>query len=170
MADTYILIASATVGSGGSSSVTFSSIPSTYTDLILKSSARSEGTSSTAILLRLNGSSSSGSNRGLEGNGASVSSYSDPSQSYLTNMVPSNYTSNTFSNGDLYIPNYNLSISKSSSSDSVTENTATIYALQNLQGNLWANTAAVTSITLVPNGTNNIAQNSTFYLYGIKSS
>ena len=32
---TYVLIASNTVGSGGASSVTFSSIPATYTDLVV---------------------------------------------------------------------------------------------------------------------------------------
>ena len=40
---TMNLIAKQTVGSGGASSVTFSSIPATYTDLVVKYSSRSAG-------------------------------------------------------------------------------------------------------------------------------
>ena len=36
MANTYVLISSSTVGSGGAASIDFSSIPATYTDLVLK--------------------------------------------------------------------------------------------------------------------------------------
>jgi len=43
MANTYTLIASSTVGSGGASSIDFTSIPSTYTDLVVKLSARGDG-------------------------------------------------------------------------------------------------------------------------------
>lgn len=160
-------IATVEVGSGGSASIIFSSIPQGYTDLKILFTARSEGNSTTAALLRLNGSSANGSNRGLEGNGASVISYVDSGQSYAGNIVPGGYTANTFCNNEIYIPNYTSSSNKCSSVDTVTENIATIYALQNIQANLWANTAAVTSISLIPNGTNNFAQYSTATLYGI---
>jgi hypothetical protein len=169
VAYTYELIASTTVGSGGASAINFTSIPGTFTDLVLKLSIRSEGTSTTAALLRLNGSSSSGIIKGIEGNGASVSSWNDTS-SYAGNIVPGNYTSNTFCNNEIYIPNYTSSSNKHSSVDSVTENNSTIYALQNFQANRWANTAVVTSITISPNGTDEFAEYSTAYLYGIKNS
>ena len=53
---TMTLIASNTVGSGGVASVTFSSIPATYTDLILKSSSRDTTTSVSAqINIQFNG-------------------------------------------------------------------------------------------------------------------
>ena len=42
---TFTKIASATVGSGGASSIEFTSIPSTYTDLVIKLSMRSAFTS-----------------------------------------------------------------------------------------------------------------------------
>jgi hypothetical protein len=160
-------IATIEVGSGGASSMIFSSIPQGYTDLKITFSARSEGTSTTAALLRLNGSSANGSNRGLEGNGVTAITYVDSSQSYAGNIVPGNYTVNTFCNNEIYIPNYTSSNYKSSSVDTVTENVATIYALQNIQANLWSNTAAVTSISLIPNGTNNFAQYTIATLYGI---
>ena len=40
MATTFTKIASVTVGSGGASSIDFTSIPSTYTDLCVKLSTR----------------------------------------------------------------------------------------------------------------------------------
>ena len=167
MANTFELIASSTVGSGGAGSIVFSSIPSTYTDLVLKLSIRSEGTSTNAVLLQLNGSSANGSIKAIEGNGSAASSWTDTS-SYAGNIPPSTYTASTFSNNEVYIPNYAGSTNKSSSVDSVTENNATA-ALADLQANLWSNTAAVTSITLNRNGTNNFAQYSTAYLYGVKN-
>lgn len=166
MATTFVKIATVTVGAGGSASMVFSSIPSTYTDLIIKISARSVGTSTNAILLRLNGSSTNGTIRAVEGNGAAASSWTD-TQSYAGNIPPSTYTASTFANNEVYIPNYAGSTNKSSSVDSVTENNATT-ALADLQANLWSNTAAVTSITLAPNGANNFAEFSTATLYGIK--
>jgi hypothetical protein len=167
MANTFELIASSTVGAGGAASIVFSSIPNTFTDLVLKLSVRSTGTSTNAILLRLNGSSANGTIRAIEGNGSAASSWSDTS-SYAGNIPPSTYTASTFANNEVYIPNYNSSNFKSSSVDSVTENNATT-ALADLQANLWSQTAAITSITLAPNGTNNFAEFSTAYLYGVKN-
>ena len=40
MANTFVLLASTTVGSGGASSIDFTSIPATYTDLVVKVSGR----------------------------------------------------------------------------------------------------------------------------------
>lgn len=168
MATTFVKIATVTVGAGGAASMVFSSIPSTYTDLVIKISARSVGTSTSAILLRLNGSSTQGTIRAIEGNGASASSWND-TQSYAGNIPLSTYTASTFANNEVYIPNYAGSTNKSSSVDSVTENNATT-ALADLQANLYSNTAAVTSITLAPNGGNNIAEFSTATLYGISKS
>ena len=36
MANTYVAIATVTVGSGGAASIDFTSIPATYTDLVVK--------------------------------------------------------------------------------------------------------------------------------------
>lgn len=158
-------IATVEVGSAGAATIVFSSIPQGYTDLKIAITARSVGTSTTAILLRLNGSSTQGTIRAVEGNGSAASSWND-TQSYAGNIPASNTTANTFANNEVYIPNYTSSNFKSSSVDSVTENNATA-ALADLQANLWSNTAAVTSITLAPNGANNFAEYSTATLYGI---
>lgn len=161
-------IASTTVGSGGASSIDFTSIPSTYTDLVLYTSLRSEGTSTIAALIRFNDSTSSYNERELYGNGSTVSSSPD-TNNYGGYAVSTAKTANTFSNSVIYIPNYAGSTNKSSSLDSVTENNATA-ADASLMANLWSNTAAITKISLIKNGTNNFAQYSTATLYGIKNS
>ena len=61
MANTYTLISSVTVGSGGASSIEFTSIPSTYTDLLLNFSGRSntnQASGGFACKIEFNGSSS----------------------------------------------------------------------------------------------------------------
>jgi hypothetical protein len=168
MANTYQFIASNTVGSGGVASVTFSSIPSTYTDLCLKISARSE-TTTFALNLTVNGSSSDYSERLLYASSTSVAS-ADASGSlinWLDLQNSSASTANTFSNCDVYIPNYAGSNFKSFSGDTVTENNSTSGNNLYLNAALWSNTAAITSITLTPSS-GDVAEYSTFYLYGIK--
>jgi hypothetical protein len=160
----YVLLEKITVGAAGASSVTFSSIPQTgYTDLVVKSSTRTTGTS-VGVILSFNGSTASRTTRGLFGDGTSTVSYNntDPLGG-LENS--SGATASTFSNSELYVPNYAGSTNKSSSMDAVVENNATA-AQQFLNANLWSNSAAITSITLTPEA-GNFVQYSTFYLYGV---
>jgi hypothetical protein len=173
MANTYVLIASNTVGAGGASSVTFSSIPSTYTDLQVVMSARSSGgTTQDYVAVQFNGSGGTAySDRRLEGTGSSASSTSDSSQNviYSAYVVPgSTATSSTFSNTSFYIPNYSSSNNKSVSIDGVTENNGTV-AYATLTAALWANSAAINQIAFTL-GNGNFVQYSTLYLYGIKNS
>jgi hypothetical protein len=169
MATTYEIIDKATAGSGGVSSVTFSSIPQTYTDLKIVVSAR-QGSGGTDIKLTFNGSSTSYSNKRLFGTGSTAASDS-ANTTYVSNTMTddSDFTANTFGNGEFYIPNYRVSgIAKSVSVDGVTENNATL-ALSMLTAGLWSVTDAITSITIsaqIPN----FVQHSSFYLYGIKNS
>ena len=171
MANTYTLIASSTVGAGGAATITFSSIPSTYTDLVIKLSARNSaaaGSNWAWVGVRLNGSTSSYTWRQLYGNGSGTGSgngSADPLAGYATDAA---VTANTFSNSETYIPNYASSNYKSMSNDAVTENNATS-AINSFFATLWSNTSAVSSITLALE-TGNFAQYSTAYLYGIKNS
>jgi hypothetical protein len=175
MPNTYYLLASNTVGSGGVATVTFSSIPSTYTDLLLKASARDTfaGANNGKILLKFNGSSTSDySSRQLFGNGSSAGSSSNTSQTEIDITSDgagdsAGNTANTFSNNEVYIPNYTSSDYKSFSIDAVAEENAA-QAFSNLKAGLRSNTAAITSITLTARTL--FAQHSTFYLYGIKNS
>ena len=157
-----------TVGSGGVSSVTFTSIPSTYTDLLVKVSARDLYPDVTPdILVTFNGSGSGYSNIWLQGNGssASSSSYSGAFIDILSDG--STATTNTFSNIEMYIPNYAVSHYKAISVDNVLENNATASYMRLLAG-LWSNTAAITSISFA--AATSFVQYSTFYLYGINNS
>lgn len=166
MANTYTLIASSTVGSGGAANIDFTSIPATYTDLVLKLSIRTDkATLGDVWLLKLNTSSADFTARWIEGNGASASSGSSILYGAL---VGSSATANTFNNTEIYFPNYAGNTNKSFSVDSVTENNATT-AYQDLAAGLWSQTAAITGINISITS-NNLVQYSTAYLYGIKNS
>lgn len=172
MANTFELIQSATVGSGGAADITFNTIPGTYTDLVIKGSFRTNRTASLAenILLQFNGSATSYSTRYIEGAGSGTPASGTGS----TSSVISGYgdtdlnTANTFGNYEIYIPNYAGSAYKSISGDSVTENNATT-AFAFLSAGLWSNTSAITSIKLYPQLGPNFMQYSTAYLYGVKN-
>jgi hypothetical protein len=167
MANTYTLIASNTVGSGGVASVTFSSIPSTYTDLLIKTTTRGASGGVGYDNMSFNSSSSNFTIIQLQGNGANAFSASATSGRGGT-YDASTDTASTFSSNDIYIPNYASSNYKSYSVDAVNEtNATTTYAT--LIAGLWSSTAAITSISFSTSGSVNYVQYSTFYLYGIKN-
>lgn len=150
--------------------VTFSNIPSGYTDLKLVISARRSASFSDGQI-RFNGDSSTVySSRQLRGDGSATVSTSTSGAAQAIIGQPfarGNSTSNTFSNAEIYIPNYTSSNNKSLSIDTVTENNATA-ADACLTASLWANTAAITSFTIYPDiGYGTIEANSTFTLYGV---
>jgi hypothetical protein len=174
MANTYTLIASSTVGSGGAADIEFTSIPSTYTDLAIQISPRSAKTGGSAwdsIYLRFNGSTTNYDDRGLAGTGSSVVSFTDtgtPNRIFLGDVNMGDNTASTFGSVSVYIPNYAGSNNKSVSSDSVQENNATA-ALAELNAGIWSDSAAITSIKLFFIS-DNLVQYSTAYLYGISNS
>ena len=168
MALTYVAIATVTVGAGGAATITFSSIPQTYTDLCILWSVRTDrpGTATDAPWIKFNGSSTSPTNLRLYGTGSSVGT--DTSAWMTVNAAGT--TASTFSNVSIYIPNYTSSNNKSFSIDSVLENNAT-EGYPMLQAGLWSNTAAITSIELNDAITGySFVQHSTATLYGIKNS
>ena len=173
MASTYTLISSQVLASSAAS-VTFSSIPSTYKDLVLKWSIRSS-TSSTndAINLTLNGNSTAiYSSTYLYGNGATTASLNSSTSSgnlffqYSRMADGATATANTFSNAELYIPSYTASQNKPASFFGAQEDnstTANIFLLANLA----QITATISSIGMVLNSSANFVSGSSFYLYGI---
>lgn len=168
MPNTYTLI-SATTLSSSASTVTLSSIPSTYTDLHLVCSLRSDYSSATNNAYCYFNSSDGGTAKLIYGNGSTVNNINiNYNESYIGGINAATSTSNTFTNFSLYIPNYLSSNYKSSSEDSVTENNAT-QAFSFLAARAWEYTAAVTSITFRLQFST-YAVGSTFYLYGIKNS
>ena len=166
---TYKKIASVTVGAGGASNITFSSLPTSYDDLIIKVSARRDSSAgSGAMSLEFNGSTSNLSSRSVSGNGSTAQS---DTLTFLRggSVGNSTDTANTFTSSDIYIPNYRGNTNKSVSVDDVTENNATA-AFQNLIAGLWSNTAAITSIKLFPTSAANFTQYTTAVLYGVSKS
>jgi hypothetical protein len=149
--------------------VTFSSIPQGYTDLKIVMSCRNVTNTETTGAVYFNSDTTDGNYRyrRLLGDGSSPSSLSG-NNPYWFYMSTTGDTANTFSNCELYIPNYTGSTQKSISSDIVTENNATS-ALAVLTAGLWTGTGAITSIQVRPYaaGAGNFIANSTFTLYGI---
>jgi hypothetical protein len=171
---TFTLIASSTVGSGGASSIDFTSIPSTYTDLIIKLSSRTTDTTvndSSAIALQFNGDTTSTyTRRSLVGDGGSASSSNATTTSMRIGFTTTNGdTASTFGNCEIYIPNYAGSTQKSVSADAVTEANVAQYIYAALNAGLWTGTAAITSIKLIAPSFN-FMQYSTASLYGISKS
>ena len=171
MANTYVKIGSVSVGVGGAANMTFSSIPSTYTDLVVKFSARvSTGTATTdQMLISFNGSTTTFSMRNVYGTGSAAGSINNGGNERLIGWIDtSNQTASTFANGETYIPNYAGSTNKSLSTDLVQENNATA-AYAAMTANLWSTTSAITSIALTP-ATGSFEIYTTATLYGIKNS
>jgi len=162
--NSYESIATVTVGSGGSSTITFSSIPSTYKHLQIRAMLLSTDVD----LARFNG--DTGSNyafHGVRGGGSSASAYGNASTSsiQLGTNVPSSA---------IYPQIYILDILDYAS-------TTKYKTIRNLLGfdtnntsagqiefssGLWMNTAAITSLVFSNGAGHN--QYSSYALYGIK--
>jgi hypothetical protein len=169
---TYTLISSQTVSSAVTS-VTFSSIPQTYTDLIVLLSGRTDfaqvyggGT------LRFNG--DTGSNyswKRIYGDGTSAGSSGGTGTGIVDwDMNGSPTTANTFGSTQIYIPNYAGNSNKSCSIDYTVENNATA-GIDGMVAGLWSNTSAITSISILSFtfATYYLQQYTTAYLYGISN-
>ena len=144
------------------SSITFSSIPQDYDDLIVKISARADGPGTGEIMnLVINGGGTSPTHVLLEAfNGVSSATgrfvYIPPSGSV---------TANTFGSSSIYISNYTSSSNKSISTDSVTENNSA-FAAQQIVSSLWANSSAITSLEFTLSG-DNFVTGTVMSLYGV---
>lgn len=169
MANTYTLISSVTVGAGGASTIDFSSIPSTYTDLKLVLSARNGDTGGGAATVKFNadGTTTNYNYKRLVGTGSTTLS-SGANALFWLYTDSQDWTANTFGSGEMYVPNYAGSTQKSVSIDSINENNATTVATSFWAG-LWSGTAAINQITLTST-VGNFLQYTTAYLYGIKNS
>ena len=166
---TYDLIASQTLGSAAAS-ITFSSIPSTYTDLRLVLTATAT-TSSGNVFLVLNGDSSALYSRTfILGQGTSATSSQatgQPNFNLISNngmiaTYPSLYSVDMFS----YTGSTYKTVLYSSSED---ENSGNANSSVSRAVGLYRSTNAITSLTLSTDTGINFAIGTTAQLYGIKS-
>lgn len=163
MANTFVKIQTVTAGSAVAS-IDFTSIPQTYTDLYLVHSVRATVADYDAGI-SINGSSANMTARWFQGSGTTATSSSGAFNIFLMNSSAS--TASVFSNGIQYFPNYRAATFKAWSSDSVAENNAAS-GYQRMAGNLWSQTAAITSLSLFPSS-GSFVQYSSATLYGIKN-
>ena len=172
MPNTFVKISTVTVGAGGQSSIEFTNIPQTYTDLKLVVSARNNRAyTSDDLKITINGSTSSTyAVRRLSGGGGSASSdggsAANQTYAYSGVITATDATASIFGNTEFYFPNYTSSNNKSWSVDGVAENNAS-----QSQVSLYANTVnitnAITSIKIEGYNSATLNQYSTATLYGI---
>jgi hypothetical protein len=170
-----VAIQTVTVGSGGAANIEFTNIPQTYTDLIIKLSARvSTAADWDDLKIAINGSTTDSEYtwRALYGySGSTVGSNTATNNTNARlqgSASANNATGSTFGSWEMYIPNYAGSNNKSVSTDYVTENNSTA-TIMGLATNLRTVTAAITSFRILTSSGSNFAQHSTATLYGVTS-
>jgi hypothetical protein len=171
MAFTFSKLATVTVGAGGSATISFTSIPQNYKDLVLKISSRSaRAATGTDWKIEFNGSTTGYTYRRIYGDSAAV--YSDTaSTGQIMTDSSGNATASTFGNSEIYIPSYTGSNYKSFSSETVSENNASAAnsAYTNLYAGLWSNATAISSLSISSVQSTTFNQYSTATLYGIRA-
>ena len=172
MATTYTLISS-NVLSSSAASVTFSSIPATYTDLVLRWSTRCDA-AQPDMFVRYNSDSATNYSRVevyMSGSTVYNGIASSQTSQYQTGSNDrSDNTANTFSNGEVYIPNYTSTTSKPVSRFNVAEDnsTSSFRSYVVAGAHLYRNSSAISSIVISP-ASDNFVSGSSFYLYGISN-
>jgi hypothetical protein len=175
MPATYTLISS-NVLTSSAASVTFSAIPATYTDLVLRISARldsAQAADSMRIIIN-DDTNANYSITYLQGNGSAASSSRESGagsggRRILAPYIPAaTSTSNTFGSHEIYIPNYTSTSSRPVSQFGVQETNATA-ALLAASANLYRGTSAISKLEIFDIGGSNFVSGSSFYLYGISS-
>lgn len=157
---TYEPISTTTLGSA-QSTVSFTSISGSFTDLVLIVNG---GLDSGSAECNLRFNSDTGSNysyTALEGNGTSASSYRASNQ---TRLWFTSYYSASRSMSIINIQNYSNSTTYKTAV--IRHNNASVYTAASV--GLWRSTSAITAIELFPTS-NNWATGTTFTLYGIAS-
>ena len=161
---------------GGESSLTFSSIPSTYKHLQVRVMCKSEATGTFAVSLVGTFNSDSGANYAwhkLQGNGSAATAEGGTGNTWalFTNSGLQNDASlaNMFGVTIIDIADYASTTKNKTvrSFNGVSANSTSTNYRVSLESNLWLNTSAITSIAFSPLGSTFLAGTS-IALYGIK--
>ena len=164
----YESIATTTVGSGGTTNITFSSIPATYKHLQIRGIARSNGIADNTVIQFNSDTGNNYATHYLLGNGTAAIAGAETTQArFYVDVLALNASGAMWSGDVIDILDY-----------ANTNKYKTVRALagQDLNGSgtvwlasgLWQSTTAITSIKLFTNGVGNFAEYTTFALYGIK--
>ena len=166
----YDSIATVSVGAGGTGSVTFSSIPQTYTHLQIRSIGRdSNAIVRSTILLTFNSDTAANySYHGLYGTGATAGAFAATSANYIytPELTGAGATVGNFGAGITDILDY-ANTNKYKTTRCLTGQDDNGSGQIRLESGSWRSTVAISSITLTPSSAN-LAQYSSFALYGIK--
>lgn len=172
----YESIASVTVGGGGSSFVEFTSIPATYTHLQIRGIVKWSDTSDDRTLVQVQYNSDTGSNYarhlvGGNGSGTFADSVASTTARAGVRLISSNASyANMFTAYVMDILDYkNTNKYKTTRTLGGFDTNGGSFQEMVLGSFLWSNTAAITTIKLLP-GSANFTQYSQFALYGIKGS
>lgn len=167
MAKTYNIIATTTL-STTANTVTFSSIPSTYTDLVLIAVySRSGGTGQYAYV-RLNGDSASNySFNHMTGN-SSTTFGGRLNNATAATLGPYGSNTSTTQNAEVAIMDI-IDYSNTSYLKTVLYQSGAANKVSEAGANLWRNTNAITSLTINIDAPATFQSGNTFTLYGIKA-
>jgi len=161
-------IATTTVGSGGVASISFTSIPSTYTHLQIRAIGRSSNTVEDS-LYRFN--SDTGANYALHllvGDGSTAAAYNSTSATSTKGAPYLTGNTSIFGAGITDILDYaNTNKYKTIRTLTGFDNNGGSYAQIQFYSGLWQSTSAITSITITPTA-GTYVQYSSFALYGVK--
>lgn len=158
-APTYTLIASSVLGTSAST-VTFSSIPATYRDLVLviNYSAFFSGAN---ITLNNDTGNTNYTSVEIRGNGTNATSVSNTGVAYFLQT----FSSTDGDNHIIQILDYSATDKHKTGLSRLNSATSTVRAV----AARWANTAAINKIDLIGNSGNEFSSGTSFYLYGIVS-
>lgn len=169
---TMTLISTVTLASGATT-IDFTSIPSTYTDLLLVFSTRDDrlGNANSPVGLDINGLTTNRTGRDVQAiyNAGANQVYSG---TYTNNWIGycngATAATSAFGSGQVLFPNYAGSTNKTFSAETVAETNASSGWSLDFFAGLWSSTAAITRLTLnAPLAATGFVQYTTASLYGI---
>jgi hypothetical protein len=167
MPTTLELIGSTTLSSA-TATVSFSSIPSTWTDLYLRASIRQQAGGNAYLTLNGTYSGLLGQRLAVNANAATINSY-EATDGFIGDGQQPATTANYFGNVEVYIPNYADSSRKNWYGEFFTDQDGSADSYMNYAAGLTPSSVAITTLALGPGaGSGTFASGSTFYLYGIK--
>jgi hypothetical protein len=168
----YASIATVTVGSGGTATVSFTSIPATYTHLQIRAIARTNRANAQGDYLKFNMNSDTAANYSaheLSIYNSITASAANTSVSFevINRWAGTSQAANTFGGGIIDILDY-ANTNKYKTTRSLAGWNDNTQGSLHSNSSLWMSTSAITSIAITAGGGTSIDQYSSFALYGIK--